>query len=175
MLINRLIDKGFCEKELYNLPRNMLFFNKGIINVLVIQYSSLDSLSAVNEDVLESRNHLASIPDINIWNTYALIIIEDSVGFETTYILEKDSSSIRKFVLQSEEDFSRIFFLDTDELNDFIPMSISKTKSEENITLKELYKFIKEKGGETQKLKNKDVKEGIELLISLVGEKNEYF
>ncbi|MGW6385152.1 hypothetical protein, partial [Peribacillus butanolivorans] len=86
------------------------------------------------------------------------------------HVLEKDSSSIRKYVLQSEGDFSRVFFLDLNEVNDSIQMSISKTESEENLILRELYKFIKDKDGETKKLKVKDVKEGIESLINLVGE-----
>ncbi|PFJ17572.1 hypothetical protein COD67_01795 [Bacillus cereus] len=170
LLVNRLLEKGFNEEQIEGLPINGFFFKKGVINVLVIHCISSPNINKINEEILEARNYLASLEYINIWNTYGLIVIEGEIDYETIHILEKDSSSIRKFVLQSEEDFGRIFFLDSEELNDFTPISISKTKSEENPILRELYKIIKDKDGETKKLKIKDVKEGIETLINLVGE-----
>ncbi|WP_439033597.1 ABC-three component system middle component 1 [Bacillus paranthracis] len=170
LLINRLLEKGFQEEQIEGLPRNGFFFRKEIINVLVIHCISSPNINKINEEVLAVREYLASLEHINIWNTYGLVVIESEIDYETIHVLEKDSSSIRKFVLQSEEDFGRVFFLDSEETNDFTPISISKTKSEENLILRELYKFIKDKGGETKKLKTKDVKEGIETLINLVGE-----
>lgn len=168
-LINRLVEKDFQELKQNYVSINGFLFKKDQRNVVVIKYESGLDVKRINAEILDIRNQLINfMPEINIWNTYVLILIDKTIDIETIHILEKDSTSLRRYVIVTESDINRVFFLDSDKGENSKPIMLTKTKSEENYLLKELYNFIKLNGGEANKLKIDEIKEGIEVLASVI-------
>jgi transcription-repair coupling factor (superfamily II helicase) len=172
-IINVLFEKGFEELKVADIPSGF-FFRRDNITVLVVKYEQPINIEVINEEILSIRNYIFNnLEQINIWNTYAFILTDKDIDLNEVHILEKDASSIRKYVISSYKDLGRIYFLDSECLEKTVPLSIAKTKSEEEPIIKELYRVIKDIGGETKKLKPQEVKYGVDILTKMGDDQDE--
>ncbi|MEQ6047981.1 hypothetical protein U2I53_03015 [Lysinibacillus capsici] len=144
---NELEDLGFTrnpeEIEEINSIGCVLYTNSKF-NILV-KYFTNPKEEIIREESIRLREQLF-YSNFNVWNSYYIVCVNDSVSKDFTYLLEKDTKGLRKYVVKSKKDFDRIPIFDkTKSTNDF---SIKfKTNDHEISNILEIVK--KHKGLET--------------------------
>lgn len=162
-----LLELDFDESHPY------LFFSKEQFNLVVCSYKNKININELNDEVQSIRTKLIR-KNINIWNTYMLILFENEINFDEAFLIEKNASSLRKYVITSMEDFKRIPFLDNVEFdnNGFSTTEkISTISYTEN--LQRVINFIQENNGENEKFKANYIRSKVPLLFDLEEESYE--
>ncbi|WP_430786363.1 ABC-three component system middle component 1 [Virgibacillus flavescens] len=109
-IIEWLRQNNFKVEQSEEFYPDYFFCKKDQINVIVKEYTDKELSSQVRSDAVDVRTVLNKNGE-NIWNTY-FFICKKSEEMNIPYSLEKDSIGLRKYVINSPEDFKRIPFLD---------------------------------------------------------------
>ena len=134
-----------------------VFCKKDHINLVLKEYNNKPNSDKVRSDVIDIRTKLVKLGE-NIWNTYFLVCTEKQSD-TPPYSIEKDSVGLRKYVINSQEDFARIPFLDTITTSNGASdkktiMEIQKTV---NVKLDRVVDFIISIEGHERELNKKEV------------------
>ncbi|WP_281974997.1 ABC-three component system middle component 1 [Halobacillus litoralis] len=133
------------------------FCKREQINVIVKEYDIDEISNEVRSDAVDLRTVLNKLGE-NIWNTY-LFVCNKNRGNDISYSIEKDSIGLRKYIINSEDDFKRIPFLDKDHANKNSDDTFIKLPEiEDSLTFKELVESIISNDGLQRELKNNEVK-----------------
>lgn len=154
---NRLIEKEFNSiecKEIQNI--GAVLYQSNINNIILKKIHSVIELSSIKEYSQKIRN-IVSNSDFNLFNTYLLICIDmEELDYETFFMIERDTSSLRKYVIRNEMDLNRIPFLDGIKGD-----QISNLKTQSDIELdddlKSIYIFLNEYDGKNKKISTIDI------------------
>lgn len=131
------------------------FCKKDQINVIVKEYKDKEGIfSQVRSDAIDARTILSKGGE-NIWNTY-FFICKESEEMNIPYSLEKDSIGLRKYVINSQDDFNRIPFLDQE--NYYKEKRGASIKIPSNIYLENVVKRIISIDGLQRELSTNDLK-----------------
>jgi hypothetical protein len=151
-----------------------LFNPKNNISLIIKQYKKFDEKEIMN-DVIKARLLLREL-DINIWNTYYLILLDENDFSKKWYNIEKNSKGIRKYLIFSEDDFLRIPFLErkpTEILGDLVfDNNLSEILSSENDAVNKLIRWILDDEGEFSVINHNKLKEKVRQIF--IGEENEH-
>lgn len=143
--------KGFKEVENDELAKfNMMLFEKRDINVIVKQYEELN-VEVVKLDAVNIRLFIVEAGR-NIWNSYFLACLNNSPSKLDVCTLERDSRSVRKYIIQAEEDLYRIPFLDGEEIDKITPIRISADILDKNPSLAQLLNHFFERSDDGMEL-----------------------
>jgi hypothetical protein len=146
--------------------------NGKLIIVYNEQIAQDDSLREKINDISKSiREIIKNHVEYNLWNTYLLVLVDKNSFNEKYYYVERDVRNLRKYVIQNENDISRIPFinilenkLDNEELKGH-----SYSPSEQ---IQDLYKSLIDKDGDRKKLSNFKISETLKEL-KFLGEDND--
>ncbi|WP_336637727.1 ABC-three component system middle component 1 [Lysinibacillus fusiformis] len=118
------------------------------------------------KDVIKIRRNLERSSGVNIWNSYMIACLN---SFSTSYLelvmkVEKDTTAIRKYIIQQEQDLDRIPFLDNTRSEMVEPGLILHEKAFLELgNIQEIVDFIRkhtfEEGGKLTSSKVKKVLE----------------
>lgn len=114
--IEWLRQRNFKVEQSEKFYPDYFFCKKDQINVVVKEYKEKEVSSQVRSDAVDVRTILNKAGE-NIWNTY-FFICKENEDVNIPYSLEKDSIGLRKYVINSPEDFNRIPFLDQENSYD---------------------------------------------------------
>ncbi|MBZ6489535.1 ABC-three component system middle component 1 [Priestia aryabhattai] len=90
-------------------------FQRDNISVFVKLYEDIKlSNEIIVKDVIKIRRNLEKSLEVNIWNCYMLACLSPlSISYmELIMKVEKDTTAIRKYIIQQEKDLDRVPFLD---------------------------------------------------------------
>jgi hypothetical protein len=155
---NELEELGFKRndeqiKELIAIGCTLYSNNK--INILV-KYFNRPKEKEIREESIKLREVLFYL-NYNIWNSYYLVCVENSVSKDFTYLLEKETRGLRKYVIKSISDFDRIPFFDKpQESNGF---EIEFSGEEDNSDVSKILELVKQNNGLEINLTNQKVNE----------------
>ncbi|MCU4804542.1 hypothetical protein OCF14_08870 [Bacillus cereus] len=112
----RLMQHKFMQLELdWNAELGVVTFRKEHILVFLKLYDNPAVKSQdIIEDIVKVRRKLEKRPEFNIWNSYMLVCLNTSFDsyIELVMKVEKDTTAIRKYLVNEEKDLDRIPFLD---------------------------------------------------------------
>lgn len=158
VLTNKLLlDLGFSHvinSDLLNI--GVKLFTNGL-NFVVLQ--RWENETPARKIILEASlvRDILLRQKLNVWNSYYLLCTggDRLIDEETIYTIERDSLSIRKFVIRSMADIRRIPFLDdnNDTYTELNKNSIDDI--EQDPTISYLLKNLRDKEGERKALKKK--------------------
>lgn len=171
LIHNRLEEKNFSfavnEGSVIS-DIGLSLYQNDIYKVLVYKVEKID-LNEIKNVAFKIRNFFIS-NNLNVWNAYLLICSNKVLEKEMVYLLERDTLALRKYVVQTEKDLSRIPFLD----------NIINTEShifieEKNIHLKNtyvnvVYDYLKNTEGRDRLLLNEEVRDVVSNILSLVDQ-----
>lgn len=137
---------------------NYVFCKKEQTNVVLKEYSDSSVSKQIRSDAVDIRSILNKI-GVNVWNTYFLICSSSS-SKSIPYSTEKDSIGLRKYVINSADDFKRIPFLDmsTSQEGDDSDNEI-KIYSDQNDNLNSMIDYIISVDGLQKDLKEEEMNE----------------
>lgn len=148
---------------------NVFLYSKGYINVIIRQYTTDVNSELIISDALRVREILLK-NEVNLWNTYFLIITNYKIDEEITYMIERDSRVFRKFLIRNLQDLNRIPFLDKTEVNNtetaIFPSNLMTSETKE---IEKLLNFIKKNNGDIESIKQNVILDGIKKIIGLGG------
>ncbi|MGF9945749.1 ABC-three component system middle component 1 [Priestia megaterium] len=153
-------------------------FQKENTFVFVKLYDEIQvNMDQIIKDVVKVRRNLERSQEVNIWNSYMLACLN---ALSTSYLelvmkVEKDTTAIRKYIIQQEKDLDRIPFLDNTRSEKVEPgLILDENSFSELGNIQEIVDFIRkytfEEGG---KLTSSKVKKSLEKSYSKELMKNE--
>lgn len=138
------------------------------IKVLVKHYNIAPEPKHVGDEAIELRERLLEL-DMNVWNTYYLICIDNEVEFDDIYIIERNTRGLRKYVIREIFDLSRIPFLDAQgQLIEVNHKSKNEGGKKISPVVEEIEKQIKQNNGVEEKLNNRKIEEIVCQIINKV-------
>lgn len=141
------------------------FCKRDQTSVIIKEYNVEGISSEVRSDAVDLRTVLNKI-GVNIWNTY-LFVCNKNGDSDISYSIEKDSTGLRKYVINSKDDFKRIPFLDKYHTNeDSDDIFINLPKIDDGLTFKKVVDSIISNDGLQRELNNNEVKN---MLAELYG------
>lgn len=155
----RLIDCHFKRIEVFESELSGIrFFGNKNLNVVLQNWEEGMDDKKIIEETISIRNFLLR-KNMNVWNTYYLICADDEhvIDEDTIYSIEREATALRKFVIRSFEDTTRIPFLDTYQENTDEIMDLSSYVFKGYEEISELIDCIKQKNGELKKLNSKEI------------------
>lgn len=158
----------------------IIAFQKNNIFVFIKLYDDIQiNPDQIIRDVIKIRRNLERSTGVNIWNSYMLACLNSSSDsyLELVMKVEKDTTAIRKYIIQQEKDLDRIPFLDNTRSEVVEPGLILNENSFNDLgNIQEIVDYIRkytfEEGG---KLTSNKVKKIIEKSYSkeLIGNENQ--
>ncbi|SCN02046.1 Protein of unknown function [Bacillus wiedmannii] len=116
MVKERLMQHKFIHLELdWNAELGVVTFQKEHILVFLKLYDNPNVQSQdIIQDIVKVRRRLDKNSEFNIWNSYMLVCLNTSFDsyIELVMKVEKDTTAIRKYLINEEKDLNRIPFLD---------------------------------------------------------------
>ena len=146
--------------------------NGKLIIVYNEQIAQDDSLREKINDISKSiREIIKNHVEYNLWNTYLLVLVDKNSFNEKYYYVERDVRNLRKYVIQNENDISRIPFINIleNKLDNEESKGHSYSPSEQ---IQDLYKSLIDKDGDRKKLSNFKISETLKEL-KFLGEDND--
>lgn len=138
-------------------------FRKNHINVFLKVYNMDVEAKNIIDDTLKIRRQLVNNQEVNIWNSYMLIFLQEESDSYIDLVLnvEKDTTALRKYVICKESDINRIPFLD-DTISEVVkPKSILESEYQGAKEIKELINLVQtltlETGGKIPRNKLKEM------------------
>jgi len=158
---NRLLGCHFKRVEIIESELSGIrFFENENLNVVLQNWEEgMDDKKIIDETIF-IRNFILR-KNMNVWNTYYLICADEEYAIEEDmiYSIEREATALRKFMIRSSKDLTRIPFLDTYQENTDEIMNLSSYVLKDYEELSELINYIKQKNGELRKLKPKEIED----------------
>jgi hypothetical protein len=145
-----------------------IFCKKEHTNVIIKEYNNSQEVSQVRSDAVDVRSILTRVGE-NAWNTYFLVC-NSSTDYILPYSIEKDSVGLRKYIINSYEDFKRIPFLDDREYQQEVIDDIGQVKIFDKENMDEIVEHIVGMDGLQRELEEKEVMEILESFYDVVIE-----
>ena len=146
--------------------------NGKLIIVYNEQIAQDDSLREKINDISKSiREMIKNHVEYNLWNTYLLVLVDKNSFNEKYYYVERDVRNLRKYVIQNENDISRIPFINILE-NKLDNEELQGHSSSPSEQIQDLYKSLIDKDGDRKKLSNFKISETLKEL-KFLGEDND--
>lgn len=169
---NRLIEMDFEVIELEGIDGIGGVVYKSPYNYVVLKkaYTSEELKNITNYSSI--IRHIMLENKLNINNTYLIICTNINIDYETFFIVERDTTALRKYVIRNGKDLNRVPFLDNSEhskSNDFEVVY----EIQQNNYLQIILNYIKENSGQHNKLNKQQIDYSIEMIMDLVGEEVE--
>lgn len=136
---------------------------------LVIKEYDENNLLAINDDVMRVRAILRE-NNINIWNSYFLILLTASTSTVDSkiYHIERKPQGLRKYVILSKDDLYRIPFIEKSK-DDNVSLNFSTNFDEfletDDLEVKKFLEWMINNNGEYVEIKKSEIKENINKLI----------
>lgn len=162
MEINQVLEwlrkKEFYVENSHVFYPNYIFCKKNQINLVLKEYENNNQFETIGYDSSEIREIVNKIGE-NVWNTYFLVCKSSNLD-SLPYSIERDSIGVRKYVINSEQDFLRIPFLDEHGKNESVKsMELLNIYSSQNEELENLTNFLIETDGAQKILDKKEIKD----------------
>jgi hypothetical protein len=135
---------------------------------LILQNWDEGMSSETVEAECHSIRHLLIEMGVNVWNTYFLLCANsDEINDDQAFFIERNSTSLRKFVIRQEYDINRIPFLDKIEVKKVEnPVSLIASTNEEDTVISAFLTEIRKINGHTTTLNKKDIKNVVNIILS---------
>lgn len=172
---NRLIEKGFKPTESQEIEKlGAVTYSSPINHVVLKKIHTHEQLLDIRSYSTDIRNIILN-EKLNINNTYLLFCINEEIDYETFFLIERDTRSLRKYVIRNEKDLNRIPFLDNIKVNENVNINIEKEKGEEedNYYLLKVFDFLTENSGQHNKLSKEQIESSVKMIIDLVEKRYE--
>jgi hypothetical protein len=170
---NRLIEMGFEPCELIEIEElGAVSYRSHTHHVVMKKIHTNEELDNIKSFSTKVWNIMLG-ERVNICNTYLLICTDKPIDYETFFVIERDTTALRKYVIRNEKDLNRIPFLDDvtdDEANNEEEI---KEHQNENVYLQKVYEFITSHNGHHTKLDTEEIETSVKMIIDLVEQKNE--
>ncbi|WP_144499216.1 ABC-three component system middle component 1 [Bacillus sp. FDAARGOS_235] len=163
--------------ESYGFKRNLvksidslgvILYEHEHINVLVKHYNIAPEPKHIGDEAIELRERLL-MQDMNAWNAYYLICIDNEVEFDDVYIIERNTRGLRKYVIREIFDLDRIPFLNThSQLREKSDKNKNGDEKEIPPIVEEIERQIKQNNGIEERLDNKTIEEIASQIINRV-------
>ncbi|MGE6598027.1 ABC-three component system middle component 1 [Bacillus proteolyticus] len=152
---------------------NYVFCKKKQTNVVLKEYSDSSVSKQIRSDAVDIRSILNKI-GVNVWNTYFLICTSSS-SKSIPYSIEKDSVGLRKYVINSIDDFKRIPFLDITTSNEGDGSNNNEIKihSTQNENLNSMIDYIISVDGLQRNLNGEELDEILSRFYGIEVDKDE--
>lgn len=168
LIRNWLKDRGFTVNNSNIFYPEYYFCERNEINLIVKEYDQKNLKKEIRSDSVDLRRKLNEL-GINVWNSY-LIICSKDLQENLTYTIEKDAVGIRKYVINSIEDFKRIPFLDEKHSNEDSGMDVFfSLENTEEKEFGELIDLIIENEGLQKTLKDDEIMSILSKLYRMRG------
>ncbi|MFT4407461.1 ABC-three component system middle component 1 [Bacillus cereus] len=169
--LNNFLEKhGFKRNKVEAIDKlGIVLYEHEYINVLVKNYNIVPDSKHIGDEAIELRERLL-MQDMNVWNAYYLICIDNEVKFDDVYIIERNTRGLRKYVIREIFDLSRIPFLDNK--SKIMGIDVQKRnyeKMEIPPIVEKIEEQIKNNNGVEERLNNKRIEEIVFKIISRVN------
>lgn len=171
---NRLIEKGFQPYNSLEIEGlGAVIYRSPIKHVVMKKIHTKEELRDIRSYSSKIRNILLD-DGVNICNTYLFFCIGEHTDYETFFMIERDTTALRKYVIRNEMDLNRIPFLDIliEEIEVFGEEDIKK-RNENNYYLPKIFDFITAHDGHQNKLSPVEIETSIKMIIELVEKRYE--
>lgn len=169
-MVNVLLKLHNKEFTLLNIKEfddfDISLFTRKHHNVNLCRYVGKLNQNIINEHARIIRSAMHS-NGLNAWNSYMLITTDYEITHEEQFMIERDSKSIRRYVIRDESDFLRIPFLDDIEVVRNPLNLTSESKNKMSLLLSKINTFIKENGGEHGRIKNSEIVKNVPNIFDL--------
>lgn len=168
----KLLDNEYIRTD--NEELNLLgcdLYIKSDISVCI--YKSLDIDNIKEVDILSVKvRKILNDKNLNVFNSYLLILIEEKIDYEIFYLIERNNIGIRKYVIKHKTDLERVTFLNFQEkINSSVsPNSIGEENSD---FIKKTLEILDENNYSVYKFDEKKLVQISELIIGKVKNNNE--
>ncbi len=160
---NRLEVFGFARKDSEEFNKlGLTFYQNKSKNIFVKSYELKPTLEDIQIESFNIRETITS-QNMNVWESYFIISFDtrstvSTIENDFNYLLERDNSSIRKYVIQEEEDLNRIPFLDLTK-NEVFSFDLKRNLDETKYStvIDEIIDVIKRQGGLQRKLNEEQI------------------
>lgn len=169
LLANEYIRKDSEELSLLGCD----LYIKSDISVCIYKSLDLDVENIKEIDILSVKvRKILSEKNLNVFNSYLLILIEEKINYEFFYLIERNNIGIRKYVVKHQTDLERVTFLNFQEkINSSAqPNSISEENSE---FIKKTLEILDENNYSLYKFDEKKLVQISEQIIGKVKNDNE--
>jgi hypothetical protein len=170
---NCLIDIGFVPYELDEIQGlGAVIYKTSVNHVVMKKIHTNEELNNIGSFSTKIRNIMLN-EGVNTSNTYLFICVDEPIEYETFFLIERNTTSLRKYVLRNEIDLNRIPFLDIK--SEEVGNSVGKIKEnqEQNFYLQKVYEFITSHNGYHNKLSTNEIERSVKMIIDLVEERYE--
>lgn len=166
-ILSHIFQQNF---ELVHVPylenTNYGLYKKSNISVIVCHFTNYTSIKFIEEEA-EQLRHIMNKSKINVWNTYMLISFNYEIELSEVVKIERNSNSMRRYVITKETDFNRIPFLDDISIASN-PLEIStENLMKNNSQVIKIMNFIKVNNGENTKIDKEIIEENLTELFDL--------
>lgn len=139
-----------------------VLYSNSKFNILV-KYFSNPKEEFIREESIRLRERLFYL-NYNVWNSYYLVCVNDSVSKDFTYLLEKETKGLRKYVVKSIKDFDRIPLFDKSRGSR--EFQVEFTTAEEDKEVSNILELVRKNNGLETKFSNQKVNDIIQEIIN---------
>lgn len=139
-----------------------VLYSNSKFNILV-KYFANPKEEFIREESIRLRERLFYL-NYNVWNSYYLVCVNDSVSKEFTYLLEKETKGLRKYVVKSIKDFDRIPLFDKSQNSH--GFSVEFTTAEEDKDVANILELVRKNNGLETNFTNQKVNDIIQEIIN---------
>jgi hypothetical protein len=170
---NRLIEKGFEPYDSLEIEGlGAVTYRSSINHVVMKKIHTNEELRDIKSYSTKIRNIMLD-ERVNICNTYLFFCIGERTDYETFFMIERDTTALRKYVIRNEMDLNRIPFLDILTEDSKIFVEDIKKNQEENFYLPKIFDFITSHNGNHNKLSPVEIETSVKMIIDLVEKRYE--
>jgi len=139
-----------------------VLYSNSKFNILV-KYFYNPKEECIREESIRLRERLFYL-NYNVWNSYYLVCVNDSVSKDFTYLLEKETRGLRKYVVKSIKDFDRIPLFDKSGGSRNFQFEFTSTEEDKDIS--NILELVKKNNGLETKFTNQVVNDIIQEIIN---------
>jgi len=145
-------------------------YSNSNFNVLV-KFFANPSEEIIREESIQLRENLFYL-NYNVWNSYFLVCVEDTVSKDFTYVLEKETKGIRKYVVKNVKDFDRIPIFNKLDTSSIFNIDFYAAERDKNVM--NILELIKKNNGLETKFTNQVVEDIVQKITTEEKKFNEY-
>lgn len=145
----------------------LVCYKNSRIQVVLQKWDNGMTTKTVENDCQIIRNLLLELGE-NVWNTYYLLCSSsEGIDDDQAFFIERNSVSLRKYVVRYENDLNRIPFLDVTQVNQVDnPLSLTEGLIETDSIISSLLSEVQKRDGAKINLNKNTIKDIVDLTLS---------
>jgi len=148
-------------------PLGVVCYKNTHIHVVLQNWDKGMSIESIGEECRDIRSLLMDM-GANVWNAYYLLCSNlDDIDDDLAFFIERNSASLRKYVIRQDGDLNRIPFLDDIKVNKIDnPLSFTESINETDSITSVLLTEVKKVNGHKSNLNKIVIKDVVNLILS---------